>query len=110
MTKKEIIEGIWNICTRLGLMDGEIYNIRHGTKKEPLSLPYKLIILINQNFDNLYEVNKFFAPMNKKENMPKFINMLNKIAPFTTTEFIIDGAMFTVENKIYTVVETNFEG
>jgi hypothetical protein len=94
---------------RLGSISGEVYNIRHGTIKEPLSLPYKLIMFINKNFNNLYEVNRFFAPVNKQENKSKFLKMLNEIAPFKASEILFEGSCFNMPNKIYTVMETSYD-
>lgn len=108
MTRTEIENHIWNICMRIGGINGEIYNIKIGEQKSPLSLPPKLIILINQNFNNLHEVNQFFAPINKVKNFKMFKEMINNISPFKTNEILFDDSMFIVERKEIYVTSTEY--
>ena len=108
MTREEIENDIWNICTRLGAINGELYHIRHGNIKEPTMLPNILVMLINKNFNDLFEVNNFFAPINKEKNIVKFRNMLNEIAPFKHEDIVLNGSLFLIKSKNYTIVETEY--
>jgi len=112
MSREELINHVWDICMRVGMMEGlELYTLRHGDTKNPSILPPKLIMLINKNFDNLYEVNYFFAPINKRKNYQKFTQMLNEIAPFRESDIIFEGALFTlISKKIEPITVNEYEG
>ena len=108
-TINTILKYVWNVCMRLGSVNGELHNVKHGTNKEPKSLPYKLIMLINKNFNDLYEVNSFFAPINKANHINRFRSMLNEIAPFSTNEILVNGCFFSVEDRKIFVTETEYQ-
>lgn len=98
LSREQFAGYVWNQCVRLGLFEEKTISVlKHGKTTNPQSLPFKLIILINQNFNNLYEVSHFFAPMYKNKNFPKFKEMLNDISPFSESEILVTSPIFSVE-------------
>jgi hypothetical protein len=111
MPRLEFEKHIWNACMRIGMFEGsELYFIKCGKSKAPELLPHKLIMLINQNFDDLYKVNRFFAPIHKVNNYPLFLKMLSKIAPFKERDILFEGALFSVVRKPIQEEVTTYEG
>lgn len=108
MTRHEIEDATWNICMRVGSINVEVYKIKHGTIKEPMSLPSKLVILINKYFNDTSEMALFFSPTNKHKNFKQFAEMLNSIAPFRANEILFSGAMFSMPDRDIFVRTTEY--
>ena len=109
LSRKQLEDHIWNICMRVGSFEGKnISALKHGKSNAPMALPFKLIMLINQNFNDLLEANHFFSPVLKEQHYPHFLDMLNNIAPFKETDILFEGAIFSVISRtpvpIYTQV------
>ena len=111
MPRIEFEKHIWNACMRIGMFEGaSIHSIKCGKSKEPELLPFKLIMMINKNFNDLYEVNRFFAPVHKYNNYPKFLQMLADIAPFKDRDILFEGALFSIVRNPIDVQETTYKG
>lgn len=106
-TQEDLIYAAWINCNRISCLGNvSLYYISHG---EGQQIPAFFTRLFNKFFTGPGEYNSFFAEVNRINNWPKFINMLNDTGGFTVNDIIL-GPLTRKQNiESIPVTEYNYE-
>ena len=103
-TQDDLINAVWINCMRVSnVHTNSMHSIRHGKDEILPSFYFKLF---NKYFDDLLKAEDFFAPVNKLSNWNVFIDMLNNIGTFMSSDVVLKGSLSV---KTISVTEHSYE-
>ena len=105
-TQPELIEAVWINCNRISCLGNvSLFSISHNGG-EPLPSFYTKFF--NKHFDSAEGYNSFFAEVNRIRNKKRFMQMLNEMGRFITSDILIGALTKRQHIEPQPVMEYNY--